>query len=85
MKAFVLVGKSTRLPGKHLIEVLPGKRLIDLVVENLQNLGLDVVVYSKIPLDLHAPVLCDKSPWILESVISLLKMDDSLLLFGVIR
>jgi len=82
VRAYVLVGLSRRLPGKHTMKVISGKRLIDLVVDNLQNMGLDVVVYSKIPLDLDVPVLHDESSWILESVVSLLKMDDSFLLFG---
>ena len=82
MRAYVLVGKSSRLPKKHLVEVLLGKRLIDLVVENLQNMGLNVVIYSKIPLNANAPVIEDKSSWILESVCSLFNFSNEFLLFG---
>ena len=82
MRAYVLVGKSSRLPKKHLVEVLPGKRLIDLAIENLQNIGVEVIIYSKIPLDANAPVIEDKSSWILESVCSLFNFTDEFLLFG---
>jgi len=82
VRAYVLVGKSSRLPKKHLIEVLTGKRLIDLVVENLQNIGLDVVIYSRIPLNANVPVIEDKSSWILEAVCSLFNFSDYFLLFG---
>ncbi len=82
MLAYVLVGKSTRLPGKHTIEVLPGRRLIDIVLANLRSMGLDVVVYSKIPIEVDAPVIRDRTSWILESIISLFDYDDEFLLFG---
>ncbi len=82
MRAYVLVGKSSRLPKKHLIEVIPGKRLIDLVVENLQSIGFDVVIYSKIPLDVNVPVIEDRTSWILESVCSLFDFDNEFLVFG---
>ncbi len=82
MRAYVLVGKSSRLKEKHFIEVFPGKRLIDLVVENLRALGLDVIIYSKIPVEIDAPVIIDKSEWILPSIISLLERDDGFFVFG---
>ena len=82
MKAYVLVGVSSRLPGKHIIEVIPGKRLIDIVVENLQHMGLDVVIYSRIPLKVDVPVIEDKTSWILEAVCSLLRQNNHFLLFG---
>ena len=81
MKAYVLVGVSKRLPGKHEIEVR-GKRLVDIVVENLSSMGLDVVIYSKIPLEASVPVLEDKSTWILESVLSLFQLSSEFFLFG---
>ncbi len=81
MKAYVLVGISRRLPGKHFIEVAPGKRLIDIVVDNLLSIGLDVVVYSRIPFEAEVPVIIDKSSWILESVISLIN-EEPFFLFG---
>ncbi len=82
MKAYVLVGISRRLPGKHLMEVAPGKRLIDKVVENLLSLGLDVEVYSKIPLELDVPVIEDRTSWIVESILSLFRRDDYFFVFG---
>ncbi len=82
MHAYVLVGRSHRLPHKHLMEILPGKRLIDLVVENLKNIGLEVVIYSKFPIEADAPVVMDHSTWILPAVLSLLEMDEGFFLFG---
>ena len=82
MKAYIMVAQSKRLPRKHEIEVIPGKRLIDLVVENLQNLGFDVIVYSKYRIDVDAKVVIDKSSWILPSIISLLQIDTHFFLFG---
>ncbi len=82
MRAYVLVGKSSRLRGKHLIDVIPGKRLIDIVVENIRAMGLEPVIYSKIPLEIDAPVIRDSSPWILPAIISLLEKDDGFFVFG---
>ncbi len=82
MRAYVLVGISSRLRGKHLVEVLPGKRLIDVVVENIRAMGLEPIVYSKIPLEIDAPVIRDSSPWILPAIVSLLKRDDGFFVFG---
>ncbi len=82
MKAYVLVGNSKRLKKKHLIEVVPGKRLIDIVAENLQNLGLDVVIYSKYSFETEFPLILDSSPWILPSIISLFSLDSEFFVFG---
>ncbi len=78
----MLVGHSRRLPRKHLMEILPGKRLIDLVVENIKNIGLEVIVYSKFPIDVNAPVVIDRSSWILPAVVSLFEMNKKFFLFG---
>jgi molybdopterin-guanine dinucleotide biosynthesis protein A len=82
VRAYVLVGKSRRLPGKHFIEIFPGKRLIDIVVDNLLSLGLEVIIYSRIPFDANVPVLMDRSEWILESVISLVEREPFFLFGG---
>ncbi len=78
----MLVGNSKRLPKKHLIEVLPGTRLIDLVVENLRKIGLEVVIYSKYPFPVDAEIIIDREPWILPSLISLFSRDSEFFLFG---
>ena len=82
MRAYLLIGHSHRLPRKHFLEVLPGKRLIDIAVENLKEIGFEVIVYSKIPIHTNVPVLIDKTSWILPAVLSLLEMDDGFFLFG---
>ena len=82
MKAYVLVGISKRLPKKHLVEILPGKRLIDLVVENLENIGFKVIIYSKYRFYTDTEIIIDKNPWILPSLISLLSFDSEFLLVG---
>ena len=82
MKAYVLVGNSKRLPRKHFIEVAPGLRLIDMVIQRLHDIGLEVYVYSKIPVRLSVPVLIDKTEWLLPSIISLFSFDSEFFLFG---
>jgi len=72
LTAVVLVGKSKRFPNKHL-RYIGGKRLIDLVVENLKNIGFDVLVYSKYPFPISAPLILDEHDWLLPSLISLIK------------
>ncbi len=78
----MLVGNSRRLPKKHLIEVLPGMRLIDLVVENLRKIGLEVVIYSKYPFPVDAEMIIDREAWILPSIVSLFSRDSEFFLFG---
>ncbi len=70
--AVVLVGNSRRFPKKHL-KYIGKRRLIDLVVNNLKNMGFDVVVYSKYEFPISAPLIIDKEDWLLPSLISLLK------------
>ncbi len=83
VKIVLMVGKSKRLPGKHFIEVLPGKRLIDIVVNNLQKTNMEVFIYSKIPFKINVPLIMDEQSWILPSVINLIKeIDDDLFIFG---
>ncbi len=73
MLAVVFVGTSRRFPGKHFIEVRPGLRMIDLVINRLQAIGLDVLVYSKVFFRCSAPLMIDREDWILPSFISLLR------------
>ena len=81
--AAVLVGESQRLPRKHLKIVDKGKRLIDLVVENLRAAELDVIIYSTYHFDSPAPIILDHSKWIFSAVISILeKLNRSLFIFG---
>ncbi len=81
--AAVLVARSRRLPEKHLKEVYGGKRLIDVVVDNLLSMGLEVIVYSTYPFSISTTLILDESPWILPSIISLLKrLKRPLLIFG---
>ena len=77
-----MVGVSKRLPNKHLLKVWNNRRLIDIVIGNLKKLNLDVVLYSKIMLDVDAPVIMDNSEWILESIVSILKRDSGVFIFG---
>ncbi len=78
----MLVGISRRLPNKHLLKVWNNKRLIDIVIENLKRLNLDVIVYSKIMLDVDAPVIMDNNEWILKSIVSILRRDSGVFIFG---
>jgi molybdopterin-guanine dinucleotide biosynthesis protein A len=81
--ATVLVGHSNRLPNKHLKYVVNGKRLIDLVVENLESLGFDVIIYSKYHFPAPAPIIMDNENWIVPSIISLLKnLNKGTFIFG---
>ncbi len=73
MLAVVFVGTSRRFPGKHFVEVKPGLRMIDLVVDRLRAIGLDVLVYSKVFFRCSAPLMIDRESWILPSFISLLR------------
>ncbi len=70
--AVVLVGNSHRFPKKHL-KYVGKRRLIDLVVKNLKNIGFDVVVYSKYEFSISVPIIIDEEPWILPSLVYLLK------------
>lgn len=71
MLAIVFVGKSKRFPNKHFVEIRPGCRLIDLVLNSLRNAGLEVLVFSKVYFDCPVPLLEDKEEWILPSFIYL--------------
>ncbi len=82
MLAFVLVGESTRLPGKHFLQVVRGKRLIDLVIDNLRSIGFRVVIYSRVPFETDAELILDRTSWILESIHSLFDYEDEFFLFG---
>ena len=82
MRAYVMVSRSKRLPEKHLIEIIPEKRLIDLVIENLKSLHFEVLVYSTYDIEVDAKVIKDNSTWILPSIVSLLKRDSEFFLFG---
>ncbi len=81
--AVVMVGKSKRLPGKHFLNVIENKRLIDVVIENLKNLNFKVIVYSKCDISVDAEVIKDKSPWILPSFLNLFEiLDENAFIFG---
>ena len=81
--AVVLVGNSKRLPNKHIRVVKDNMRLIDFVINNLKNMGLNVIVYSKYEFPISVPLIIDKSKWILPSIISILKnLNRSIFLFG---
>lgn len=81
--AVVLVGNSKRLPNKHIKVVKDDMRLIDFVVNNLKNMGLNVIVYSKYEFPISVPLIIDKSKWILPSIISILKnLNRSIFIFG---
>ncbi len=81
--AAVLVGKSRRLPGKHLRIVYDGKRLIDMVVENLTSMGFKVIIYSTYHFDAPAPLILDTSTWIFPAVVNLLKkFGEPMFIFG---
>ncbi len=82
MRAYVLVGNSRRLPKKHLIEIIPRKRLIDLVVENLHSIGFEVVVYAKYRIEVGTKVVIDYSSWILPSIVSILQTNSEVFIFG---
>lgn len=72
LNTVVLVGNSKRFPKKHLMRV-GEKRLIDIVVENLMSMEFDVFVYSKYEFPISVPIIYDDEPWILPSLIHLLK------------
>ncbi len=81
--AVVMVGKSKRLPGKHFLNVIEGKRLIDVVIENLKKLNFEVIVYSKCDISVDAEVIKDESPWILPSFLNLFEiLDENVFIFG---
>lgn len=82
MRAYVLVGISKRLTSKHTRFVLKNKRLIDLVIDNLISIGIEPIIYSKVPIESTVPVIIDNSKWLVESIYSLLKRDDGFFVFG---
>ena len=81
--AVVLVGYSKRLPNKHTRLIKDNERLIDFVINNLKNMGLNVIVYSKYEIDVSTPLIIDTSDWILPSIISILKkLNRGVFIFG---
>jgi len=81
--AVVLVGNSKRLPNKHIKAVKENMRLIDFVVNNLKNMKLEVIVYSKYEFAVSTRFILDKSNWILPSIISILKnLNRGVFIFG---
>ncbi|MCS7233909.1 MAG: molybdenum cofactor guanylyltransferase [Synergistetes bacterium] len=71
MLAVVFVGNSKRFPNKHFVEVKPGFRLIDLILDSLRSAGLDILVFSKVNFNCSFPILEDKKEWIIPSFIYL--------------
>ena len=82
MRAYVLVGISKRLTSKHTRLVLKNKRLIDLVIENIVKMGLEPIIYSKVPIESTVPVIMDNSSWLGEAISALLEQDDGFFVFG---
>ncbi len=82
LTAVILVGRSKRFPNKHFSSV-GNKRLIDIVLENLKRLGFEVIIYSKYPFPISAPLILDEDSWLLPSLISLLKkLNREVFIFG---
>lgn len=71
MLAVVFVGSSKRLPNKHFMEVKPGLRLIELLLNSLKGAGLEILVFSKIDFNYPAPFLKDPTEWIIPAFLYL--------------
>ncbi len=53
-----------------------------MVIENLVNMGIDPIIYSKVPIESTVPVISDNSRWLGEAIVSLLEHDDGFFVFG---
>lgn len=82
MKAYVMVGISKRLLNKHFVKI-GGKRMIDMVIDNLRDIGLEVIVYSKIYFETEVELIRDGGEWILPSFTNIIDMiQDRAFIFG---